>query len=65
MDERKIDTIISLQQQTLQEFKSMELKIDLIQRRLESNEKEAYEIKVETAKNTNSIKYQWWIITFI
>lgn len=61
----KLEKIITLQEKTLQEIRTMELKIDSIERRLENNEREAYDIKIECAKNSKSLTYQWWIITFI
>ena len=61
----KIDKIINLQERTLEEIKALETTINAIENRLSYNEKEAQTIRVECAENSKSIKYQWWIITFI
>lgn len=61
----KIDKVIDLQERTLEEIRSLETQIDNIEKRLKDNEHNANTLKVECAENTKSIKYQWWIITFI
>lgn len=61
----KIDKVINLQERTLEEIKALETKINAIENRLSDNEREAQAIRIECAENGKSIKYQWWIITFI
>ena len=61
----KLDKVIDLQNRTLEEIKSLETKINIIEKRLRDNENEANNLKIECADNTKSIKYQWWVITFI
>ena len=61
----KLDKVIDLQEKTLEEIKSLETQINIIEERLRDNENEANNLKIECAENTKSIKYQWWIIIFI
>ena len=61
----KLDKVIDLQEKTLEEIKSLETQINIIEKRLRENENEANNLKVECAENSMSIKYQWWIIVFI
>lgn len=65
MNEYKLDKMITLQEQTLQEIKGLELQVQNIEKRLKENEKEANDIKIECAKNSKSITYQWAFIVFI
>lgn len=64
-ENNKIDKVISLQERTLEEIKWLEKQVNNIERRLKDNEREANEIKIECAKNTKSISYQWAFIIFI
>ena len=61
----KLDKVIDLQERTLEEIKSLENQINIIEERLRDNENEANNLKIECAENTKSIKYQWWVITLI
>ena len=61
----KLDRVIDLQERTLEEIKSLETQINIIEERLRDNENEANNLKIECAENTKSIKYQWWVITLI
>ena len=61
----KLDKVIDLQERTLEEIRSIETQINSIEIRLKDNENEANNLKVECSENSRSIKYQWWIITFI
>lgn len=65
MNEYKLDKMITLQEQTLKEIKGLELQVQNIEKRLKENEKEANNIKIECAKNSKSITYQWAFIVFI
>jgi len=65
MSEIKLDKIISLQETTIRELNSLQAKITNIENRLKENEKESKDIANDCARNSTSIKYQWWIITFI
>ena len=63
--QEKLDVIIHLWENTLEEVTNISKRINEIEVKLSQQQEKTQEVTVECSANTRSIRYQWWILTFI